>query len=90
MSGYEATLHYFAGRGLADQVRWVLAASGIKFCQVVVDTREKFKHLNDSKMLTFGQLPLLQIDGLDLVQSQAIIRYLAGKGNLLGSSPQVN
>lgn len=91
MSDFESlpTLHYFAGRGLADQARWLLAASGIKFRQVVVDTHEKFKVMVDSKILMFGQMPLLQIDGINIVQSQAIVRYLARRGNLVGSSPQV-
>jgi glutathione S-transferase len=38
--------------------------------------------------LPFGQLPLLQIDGLELVQSQAIVRYIAKRGNLIGSSAE--
>jgi len=33
--------------------------------------------------LAFNQLPLLQIDGLDLVQTTATARYVAGKGGLL-------
>jgi glutathione S-transferase len=92
MSHFESlpTLHYFAGRGLADQVRWLLAASGIKFRQVVVDTHDKFRGMVDSKVLMFGQMPLLQIDGINIVQSQAIVRYIARRENLVGSSPQVS
>jgi glutathione S-transferase len=36
------------------------------------------------RQLPFGQLPLLQIDGLELVQSQVIVRYLAKRGNMAG------
>ena len=32
----------------------------------------------------FHQVPLLKIDGLNLIQSSAIARYVARKGNLLG------
>ena len=38
------------------------------------------------RQLTFGQLPLLQIDGLELVQSHAICRYLAKRANLMGNN----
>ena len=32
---YQATLYYFAGRGLADQIRWMLAAANVEFTQKV-------------------------------------------------------
>ena len=38
------------------------------------------------RQLPFGQLPLLQIDGIDIVQSQAAVRYLARRANLYGKS----
>jgi len=60
-----ATLYYFAGRGLADQVRWVLAASNIEFTQKVITTRAKFLKMSE-RQLPFEQLPLLQIDGLEV------------------------
>lgn len=80
-----ATLYYFGGRGLADQIRWMLAANEITFCQKVVDTREKFVKMAE-RQLVFGQLPLLQIDGIEIVQSQAIVRYLANRSNMAGYS----
>ena len=36
------------------------------------------------RQLVFGQLPLLQIDGHEIVQSQAAVRYLAKKAGLQG------
>lgn len=80
-----ATLYYFAGRGLADQIRWMLAASEVSFTQRVIDTRARFVKMAE-RQLPFGQLPLLQIDGLEIVQSQAIVRYLAERGNLIGKT----
>jgi glutathione S-transferase len=47
---------------------------------------EDIAKLRDSGVLAFNQLPLLQIDGLNLVQSGATIRYLARRGNLLGGT----
>ncbi len=38
--------------------------------------------------LPFGQLPLLQIDGLEIVQSQAAVRYIAKRSNLNGQNAQ--
>ena len=81
----DATLLYFRGRGLADQIRWMLAYASISFAGRVVDKRSRFVKLAEVQLL-FGQLPLLQIDGLELVQSQAIIRYLAKRSNLLGAT----
>jgi glutathione S-transferase len=83
----EATLYYFKGRGLADQARWLMAYTGVSFAGRVVDTRARFQRLAAAQ-LPFGQLPLLQIDGVELVQSQTIIRYLAKRANLMGASPK--
>lgn len=32
----------------------------------------------------FEQLPLVEIDGMKLIQSKAILHYIAGKYNLFG------
>jgi glutathione S-transferase len=79
-----AQLHYFSGRGRAEQSRWVLAATQTPFRNVALTNRADFERLNEDGLLLFGQVPLLQVDGLNLVQSQAIVRYLARKHGLLG------
>lgn len=71
----DATIHYFGGRGRADQVRWLLAASDITFATNVISERSLFLKMGESGQLPFAQLPLLQIDGLEIVQSQAMVRY---------------
>lgn len=38
------------------------------------------------RQLPFGQLPMLQIDGLELVQTQAILRYIAKRAGLNGKT----
>lgn len=83
LEGVEATLYYFGGRGLADPIRWMLAAANISFGQKVVDTREYFLKLA-ARQLPFGALPLLQIDGIEIVQSKAIIRAIAKRSRLCG------
>eukprot|EP01036_Dinobryon_divergens_P040177 gene40177-53093_t len=80
-----ATLYYFEGRGKADQIRWMLAATNCSFVQKSITTRERFLKMSE-RQLAFGQLPLLQIDGVELVQTQPIIRYLARRSNLAGKS----
>jgi glutathione S-transferase len=82
-----ATLYYFGGRGLADQMRWMLAATNVSFTQKVISTRPQFVKMAE-RQLPFGQLPLLQIDGHEIVQSQAAIRYLARRARLVGANTE--
>eukprot|EP00981_Chlorochromonas_danica_P010643 scaffold3296_cov159-Ochromonas_danica.AAC.10 len=84
---HEATLYYFAGRGLADQLRWLLAAGNTSFTQKIISQRMHFERMA-RRQLPFGQLPLLQIDGLELVQCQACLRYLARRAHIAGRTPE--
>ena len=77
-----ARLTYFAGWGLAEQTRWMLAAAGIEFAQVALASHAEFEALRSSGALLFNQLPLLEIDGLCLTQSQAMVRYVARRAGL--------
>ncbi len=62
-----------------------LAATNLEWDQVALASHDEFVGLRDvSCALAFGQLPLLEIDGMRLVQSQAIIRYVARRGGLVG------
>jgi glutathione S-transferase len=80
-------LHYFAGRGRAEQARWVLAATETRFVNAVLRSAAEFAALDDGGALLFGQVPLLQCpDGLHVVQSQAIVRHVAAQAGLLGGS----
>ena len=84
-------LYYFKGWGLAEQIRWVLAAhpSTSSFTQVALSSHAEFQALKDSDLLMFDQLPLLQIDGLNLTQSGSIVRYLADRNGLSGTDLKV-
>lgn len=77
-------LHYFAGRGRAETTRWMLAACDIPFENVPIDTPQALAVLRASDMLPFDQLPLLEIDGLRISQTTALLRYLARRGDLYG------
>lgn len=61
----------------------MLAATDVHFTQKLISQREQILRMSEAQ-LPFGQLPLLQIDGLELVQSQAIVRYLARRSGLQG------
>lgn len=81
-----ARLHYFKGRGRAETTRWMLAAIQIPFVNVPLVTPEDLARLRASGKLPFDQLPLLEIDELNLSQSTALIRYLARRGGLYGDN----
>jgi hypothetical protein len=50
--------------------RWMLAVTSVSFTSHVIKDRARFASMA-SVQLPFGQLPLLQIDNLEIVQSQA-------------------
>ncbi|XP_067675778.1 glutathione S-transferase 3-like [Haliotis asinina] len=79
-------LTYFDGRGLGEIVRFTLAACGIEFTETLLEERQEFEKLLEEGKLVFRQVPLLEIDGLELVQRGAIVRYVAKKGGLYGNS----
>jgi len=77
-------LVYFDGRGLAEIDRIVMTAAGLTYNEIDLTSREQFLALFPE--LLFLQVPLLRIDGLKIVQSGSIARYIAGKANLLGTN----
>ncbi|XP_075058592.1 glutathione S-transferase 3-like isoform X3 [Mixophyes fleayi] len=77
-------LHYFNGRGRMECVRWLLSAAGVAFDEQLYDSKEEYEKLLKSGDLMFQQVPLVEIDGLKLVQTRAILSYIAGKYNLYG------
>ena len=79
-----ARLTYFKGRGRAESTRWMLAAAGVPFETVALETAEEFARLRASGKLLFNQLPLLEIDRLCLTQTPAMTRYLARRSGLYG------
>ncbi|NXA54064.1 GSTA3 transferase, partial [Nothocercus julius] len=83
MSG-KPKLIYFNGRGRMEPIRWLLAAAGVEFEEIFLDTREQYLKLIKDGSLMFQQLPLVEIDGMKMVQTRAILSYIAGKYNLYG------
>ncbi|XP_065106636.1 glutathione S-transferase 3-like [Paramisgurnus dabryanus] len=83
MSG-KIVLYYFNGRGKMESIRWLLAAAGAEFEEVFITKKEDYDKLVNDGSLMFQQVPLVEMDGMQLVQTKAILNYIAGKYNLYG------
>ncbi|KAM6279764.1 uncharacterized protein LJ264_002164 [Porphyrio hochstetteri] len=83
MSG-KPRLTYFNGRGRMEPVRWLLAAAGVEFEEIFLETKEQYEKLIQDGVLLFQQVPLVEMDGMKMVQTRAILSYIAGKYNLYG------
>ncbi|EYC01083.1 hypothetical protein Y032_0110g149 [Ancylostoma ceylanicum] len=77
-------LTYFNGRGLGECARQLFALADQQYEDIRV-THEEFPNIKPN--LPFGQLPLLNEDGKELAQSNAINRYLARKFGFAGKTP---
>uniref|UniRef100_A0A8D2IHG5 glutathione transferase n=1 Tax=Varanus komodoensis TaxID=61221 RepID=A0A8D2IHG5_VARKO len=77
-------LYYFDGRGKMESIRWLLAAAGVEFEEEVLETREQFEKLLQDGFLLFQQVPMVEIDEMKMVQTRAILHYIAAKHNLYG------
>ncbi|KAM6185932.1 glutathione S-transferase A1 [Rhynchocyon petersi] len=77
-------LHYFNGRGRMESIRWLLAAAGVEFEEQLIESPKDLEKLKNDGLLMFQQVPMVEIDGMKLVQSRAILNYIAFKYNLYG------
>ncbi len=78
---------YFNVRGHGQRVRYALAGAGLDYEEAVLTQPGAMDEIRPECL--FAQVPLLEIDGLKLVQSWAIVRYLAAKEGL-SPADQVN
>ncbi|XP_027571286.1 glutathione S-transferase-like [Pipra filicauda] len=83
MSG-KPKLHYFNGRGRMEQIRWLLAAAGVEFEESFLEKKDDLTKLQKDGSLLFQQVPMVEIDGMKMVQTRAIANYIATKYNLYG------
>ncbi|NXS57372.1 GSTA1 transferase, partial [Brachypteracias leptosomus] len=83
MSG-KPKLHYFNGRGRMESIRWLLAAAGVEFEECYLETKDDLTKLKKDGSLLFQQVPMVEIDGMKMVQTRAILSYIAAKYNLYG------
>ncbi|KAB0362815.1 hypothetical protein FD754_006971 [Muntiacus muntjak] len=73
-------LHYFDARGRMEAIRWLLAAAGVEFEEKLLESSEDLDKLRH----VFQQVPMVEIDGMKLVQTRAILNYIATKYDLYG------
>lgn len=67
-----------------ESIRWLLAAAGVEFEEELFETHEEFEKLIQGGTLMYEQVPMVEIDGMTLVQTSAILRYVAAKYDLYG------
>jgi glutathione S-transferase len=77
-------LYYFNLRGRAEFARLILAQAGADYEDKRVE-REEWPTLKPT--MPGGQMPVLEVDGIQLSQSITIARFLANKYKLAGSTP---
>ncbi|TKS85478.1 Glutathione S-transferase [Collichthys lucidus] len=80
----KVVLHYLNGRGRMESIRWLLAVAEVEFDEVFLETREQYEKLLSDGALMFQQVPMVEIDGMKLIQTKAILNYIAEKYNLDG------
>ncbi|KAL6736813.1 hypothetical protein Aduo_007120 [Ancylostoma duodenale] len=76
-------LTYFNGRGLGECARQLFALADQQYEDVRV-THEEFSKIKPK--LPFGQMPVLEVYGQELAQSNAINRYLGRKFGFAGKT----
>mmetsp|Transcript_26899 Transcript_26899/g.45397 ORF Transcript_26899/g.45397 Transcript_26899/m.45397 type:complete len:245 (+) Transcript_26899:51-785(+) len=95
-----AVLTYWDGRGNAEIIRLMMATAGQEWVERVYKSEEEgVSHMTKTDqvllmmkdgVLAFDQLPLLQIDGVNIVQKMAAVRHLARKHNMYGANASEN
>ncbi|XP_028639951.1 glutathione S-transferase alpha-3-like, partial [Grammomys surdaster] len=59
-------------------------AAGVEFEEQFMKTRDDLERLRNDGSLMFQQVPMVEIDGMKLVQTRAILNYIASKYSLYG------
>lgn len=84
----KVVLTYFEGRGKMESIRWLLTVAGVEFEEVYLTTNDQYRKLLNDGVLMFQQVPLVQMDGMNLVQTKAILHYIADKYGFHGKDPK--
>jgi len=77
-------LIYFNSRGRGEPIRILLALAGAEYEDIRVEHGEKWQAMKPST--PFGQVPVLEVDGFQLAQTKAILRFLGREFKLAGHS----
>jgi len=79
-------LIYFGVQARAELARMLFRYANVDFEDVRI-TRDDWATLKQDPKTKFGQVPILEINGKPIAQSQAIVRYLAQKFGYLPTDP---
>jgi len=79
-------LTYFDEQGRAELIRMIFRFNNIEFEDVRIQD-EEWESLHGDPKIKFQELPILEINGKPLAQSQVIARYLAQKFGYLPTDP---
>jgi len=85
MRNYKLT--YFDGRGLAEVARILFVAGGVEFEDIRME-RESWPEVK--KETPFGQVPMLEVDGVKYGQSVAIYNFVARETGFYGKDNKEN
>ena len=81
-------LYYFDIKGKGEPIRRFCAYAGLELEDYRFTSRDEFLKLKEDGTLSFGQVPMLEVDGKHrLVQTAAILRYLAKISGLYPEDP---
>lgn len=76
----DIVLHYFGSKARAESIKLALYLAHVPYKFEAVTDWPKMKEEGlKSGSLPFGQVPMLHIDGMDLVQTESILRYISMK-----------
>ncbi|EEB14149.1 glutathione S-transferase, putative [Pediculus humanus corporis] len=79
----EYKLIYFNARGRAEHIRFIFAYAGVDYVDERISQGDWPEY---KKKMPFGTVPVLEVNGKTIAQSNAIARYLAKKYNLAGKN----
>lgn len=76
----DVVLHYFGSKARAESIKLALYLANIPYkFEAVTDWAKMKEEGLKSGSLPFGQVPMLHMDGMDMVQTVAILRYISAK-----------
>jgi len=81
-----ATLHYFHVNGRAAYIRALLHYKGVQYTEKKYNHEEWFSGIKKSGDYEYEQMPMFECCGMKMVQTGAILLFLARKFNMLGST----
>jgi len=78
-------LHYWNGAGRSEHIRVLWSAAGVEWDEKWYNTRAEY--LAKKPELTYSQMPMVDVDGIQLVQQRPILRYVAKKTGFWPTCP---